>query len=71
MAPRVVWTGSEFLAVGGTGRLLKSADGTTWTNQPTPYTASPNAYDLNDLASIPDSGRLVLIGDGGLVATSP
>jgi hypothetical protein len=69
---RVVWTGNEFLAVGSTGRLLRSADGTTWTTRPTPYTASPNAYDLNDLAWIPDGGgRLVLVGSGGLVATSP
>jgi len=69
---RVVWTGSEFLAVGGTGRLLRSANGTTWTTQPTPYTASPNDFALNDLAWIPGgAGRLVLVGDGGLVATSP
>jgi hypothetical protein len=69
---RVVWTGNGFVAVGGTGRLLRSADGTTWETLPTPYTASPNAHELNDLASIPDgSGRLVLVGDGGLVATSP
>ena len=69
---RVTWTGSEFLAVGGTGRLLRSADGTTWTTQPTPYTASPNDFALNDVTWIPDGGgRLVLVGDGGLVATSP
>jgi hypothetical protein len=69
---RVVWTGTAFLAVGGTGRLLRSADGTTWTTLPTPYTASPNAYELNDLAAIHGGGgRLVLVGSGGLVATSP
>ncbi|HSD20227.1 MAG TPA: IPT/TIG domain-containing protein [Anaeromyxobacter sp.] len=69
---RVTWTGSEFLAVGSTGRLLRSADGTAWTTLPTPYTSSPNGYDLNDLAAIPDGGgRLVLVGSGGLIATSP
>lgn len=69
---RVTWTGSEFFAVGGSGRLLRSPDGAAWTTQPTPYTASPSDFALNDLAWIPEGGgRLVLVGDGGLVATSP
>lgn len=68
---RVVWTGSEFLAVGGTGRLLRSPDGVTWTSQPTPYSASPNAFDLNDVVFLPGGGgRLVVVGSAGLVATS-
>lgn len=69
---RVTWTGSEFLAVGGTGRLLRSADGAAWSTLPTPWTASPNAFALNDLVALPGpGGRLVLVGSGGLVATSP
>lgn len=67
---RVIWTGSEFLAVGGAGRLLRSPDGVTWTGQPTPYTANPDAYDLNDLLWDPGLRRLVLVGSHGLVATS-
>lgn len=68
---RVTWTGAEFVAVGGTGRMLRSPDGETWTSQPTPYTASPEAYDLNDVAFLPGArGRLVLVGSDGLVATS-
>ncbi len=69
---RVTWTGSAFLVVGGTGRLLRSADGVAWTTLPTPWTASPNAFDLNDLVALPaPGGRLVLVGSGGLMATSP
>ena len=69
---RVAWTGGEFLAVGGTGRLLRSPDGVAWTTLPTPWTASPNAFDLNDIAALPGAGgRLLLVGSGGLVATSP
>jgi photosystem II stability/assembly factor-like uncharacterized protein len=68
---RVLWTGSEFLAVGSAGRLLRSPDGVAWTNQPTPYSTGANAFALNDLAWIPVAGgRLVLIGSGGLIATS-
>ncbi len=68
---RVVWTGAEFLAVGGAGTLLRSPDGVTWTTQATPYTASPNAFDLNDLLWVPGGGgKLVLVGSHGLVATS-
>ncbi|BDG02861.1 IPT/TIG domain-containing protein [Anaeromyxobacter oryzae] len=67
---RVAWTGGEFLAVGSTGRLLRSPDGVTWTTLPTPWTASPNTYDLNDIAVLP-GGDLVVVGSGGLVATSP
>lgn len=67
---RVAWTGGEFLAVGNTGRLLRSVDGVAWTTLPTPWTASPNAYDLNDIAVLP-GGSLVAVGSGGLVATSP
>jgi hypothetical protein len=34
--------------------------------------ASPDDHALNDIAWIPDGGgRIVLAGDGGLVATSP
>jgi hypothetical protein len=69
---RVAWTGSEFLAVGSTGRLLRSADGVAWATLPTPWTSSPNAFTLNDLLAIPGAGgRLVVVGSGGLVATSP
>lgn len=68
---RVIWTGSEFLAVGGTGRLLRSPDGVAWTTQPTPYTTGQNAFDLNDIAWVPGGGgQLVLVGSGGLIATS-
>ncbi|HEU4382130.1 MAG TPA: IPT/TIG domain-containing protein [Anaeromyxobacteraceae bacterium] len=67
---RVTWTGNEFLAAGSTGRLLRSADGVGWTALPTPWTASPNTFDLNDILALP-GGHLVLAGDGGLVATSP
>jgi len=68
---RVIWTGSEFVAVGSAGRLLRSADGMAWKTQATPYTASPNAFDLNDILWVPDGdGEFVLVGTHGLVATS-
>jgi photosystem II stability/assembly factor-like uncharacterized protein len=68
---RVVWTGSEFLAAGSTGRLLRSPDGVAWTAQPNPYTASPNAHDLNELVFVAGGGgRLVVAGSAGLLATS-
>jgi hypothetical protein len=65
---RAVWTGSQFFAVGAAGTLLESADGATWSSLPTPYTG-----DIDDVAwSAGASGaRLVLVGDGGLTATSP
>jgi len=69
---RVAWTGSEFLVVGGAGRLLRSEDGVAWTTLPTPWTATPDAYELNDLVALPGpGGKLVLVGSSGLVATSP
>jgi hypothetical protein len=69
---RVTWTGSVFLAVGSTGRLLRSPDGVAWTTLPTPWTASPNDFALNDIVALPGAGgRLVLVGSGGLMATSP
>jgi len=69
---RVTWTGSVFLAVGSTGRLLRSPDGVAWTTLPTPWTASPNDFALNDIVALPGpGGRLVLVGSGGLMATSP
>jgi hypothetical protein len=68
---RVTWTGSEFVAVGSAGRLVRSPDGVTWTTQVTPYTVSPNAFDLNDVLWVPGGGgTLVLVGSHGLVATS-
>ena len=59
----IVPTGGEYVATGsdrnGAREVFTSSDGLSWALR-------------NDLASIPDgSGRLVLIGDGGLVATSP
>jgi photosystem II stability/assembly factor-like uncharacterized protein len=69
---RVVWTGDEYLAVGSGGRLVRSADGATWTTQPTPYSTGANAHDLNDIVWLSEGGgRLVLVGDAGLIATSP
>jgi IPT/TIG domain len=68
---RVTWTGSEFLAVGSSGRLLRSPDGVAWTTQPTPYSSSPDSFNLNEVAWAPaGGGRLVLVGSNGLVATS-
>ncbi len=66
MLNRVVWTGTEFFAVGGGGTVLRSSDGATWTAKPTPYKTN-----LNDIIWSPTDGRLTLVGDDGLTATSP
>lgn len=63
---RVTWTGREFYAVGGGATLLRSTNGITWAQITTPFDQR-----LGDALWLEDLGRLVLVGDGGLTATSP
>jgi hypothetical protein len=62
----VIWSGTEFIAVGGNaaGIIFTSPDGITWTQQ-----ASGTA---NNLAGITTSGsEVVMVGDRGTILTSP
>jgi len=71
---RVVWTGTQFVAVGSSGFEMTSTDGINWVAQPTPYTYTSvlfgsDPYNLNDILWTGTS--LVMVGTRGLVATSP
>jgi len=71
---RVTWTGTEFVAVGGDGIVVRSPNGIDWSTQATPYTNplfGSDPYNLNDLVWTGSSGRVVAVGDRGLVTTSP
>jgi len=64
---RVVHSGNLYVATSATGSesgILTSSDGVNWTRR----LASP--FGFWDVAAAPD-GRLVAMGDGGLVAASP
>lgn len=68
----IVWTGAEYVAVGGSGRVVRSTDGVTWSVQPTPYTQTLFATDpYNMNAAVWTGSRIVVVGDRNLVATSP
>lgn len=59
----VIWTGTEFIAVGDDGRLTASATGETWTERD-----SSTAIDF--IAITGDSSQMVALGRDGLIATS-
>lgn len=68
----VEWTGSEFVAVGNNGKVFRSLDGMLWSEEETPYNSvlfGADPYHLNDVIWAGD--HLVVIGDRGLIATSP
>lgn len=64
---RVVWSGSLFLAVGGSACglgapvVMSSADGSTWTRTPLPTTAAPADHAL--AAVLWDGSRFYATGD--------
>lgn len=71
---RVSWTGAEFVAVGINGKVFRSTDGLTWNEQPTPYNDvlfGSDYFHLNSILWTGSAGRLVVVGDRGLVTTSP
>jgi hypothetical protein len=62
----IVWTGSQFLAVGNNGRIFTSPDATetsTWTEQ-----ASGTASNLEAVAH--GAGRFVAVGTAGTILSS-
>lgn len=60
----VTWGARGFVAVGGGGSILRSADGVTWS----PQDAGTNAY----LSGVAWSGSgYVAVGSGGTILTSP
>jgi photosystem II stability/assembly factor-like uncharacterized protein len=60
----VVWSGTQFVAVGGSGTILTSPDGVTWTSQ--------NSNIANDLFGVTWSGtQFVAVGGSGTILTSP
>ncbi len=69
----VIWTGTEFVAVGGggTGYIITSRDGVTWTSQ-TPGTSAILYGQSATLYGVAWSGsRLVAVGTSGYIVTSP
>jgi len=70
----VTWTGAEFVAVGSSGRAVRSTDGKNWSVQATPYTDvlfGSDPFHLKSSLWTGSGGRLIVVGDRGLVATSP
>ena len=62
----VIWSGTQFIAVGGNaaGIIFTSPDGITWTQQASGTT--------NNLGGITTSGsEVVMVGDRGTILTSP
>ena len=66
----IVWTGSQFCAVGGDGKVATSPDGITWTNR---TGLSSTAWGIGDaVESIVWTGtQFCVVGNSGKVATSP
>jgi hypothetical protein len=60
----IVCVGGKFVAVGQSGGILTSADGTTWK-----VTAAPEIKDRLNAVAYAD-GTYVAVGDGGVVVTS-
>jgi photosystem II stability/assembly factor-like uncharacterized protein len=62
----VTFGGSQFVAVGTGGTVVRSATGETWSTQSTPY-----SVNLGDILWVPSASEFVLVGDAGLSALSP
>ncbi|HLZ57394.1 MAG TPA: hypothetical protein VKR06_10645 [Ktedonosporobacter sp.] len=61
----VVWSGSQFVAVGSGGIIVTSLDGRTWT-------AQRSGTSEQHLESVTWSGtQFVAVGDSGIILTSP
>ena len=62
----VTWTGSLFVAVGGRGTILTSADGSMWTDQSLALqqTIVSVAWNGIDLVAVTDIGRVLTSTDG-------
>lgn len=70
----VAWTGAEFVAVGSNGKAFRSSDGLTWNEQPTPYNDvlfGSDPFHLKSILWTDSGGRLITVGERGLVTTSP
>ena len=63
----VVWTGSQFVAVGGSATILTSPDGITWTRQP----AIPPVVTGTLRGVTASSSLVVAVGNNGAILTSP
>jgi hypothetical protein len=61
----ILWSGSQFVAVGTTGNVLTSPDGVTWTAQTTP------AVPSHEFTSVAWSGKRYVIGGFSGLLTSP
>ena len=63
----VVWDGSVFIAVGGGGAILTSADGILWAEADTPTDANLYSVDFNgsDIFAVGDEGTVLLSQDHG------
>jgi len=60
----ILWTGSQFVAIGGSGAIVTSPDGVTWTSRTSGTT--------NFLTSVAWTGtQLVAVGNAGTTLTSP
>ena len=63
----IVWDGSQFCAVGESGKCATSPDGVTWTNQAN-FTTAISSYNMYAIAW--DGTQLVAVGSDGKAATS-
>lgn len=64
----VIWTGSQYVAVGATSRdfganavIMTSPDGSTWTSRDLSTSVAPAGYSLNDVAW--SGSKLYAVGD--------
>jgi hypothetical protein len=61
-----IWTGTQFVAVGGRGTILTSADGSAWTDRSLwmEQTIVSVAWNGTDLVAVTDIGRVLTSTDG-------
>jgi hypothetical protein len=62
----IVWTGTQFVGVGQTGKIRTSTTGTSWTTR-----TSGTAQTLISVAVEFGGGTIVAVGEGSVVLTSP
>jgi len=69
----IEWTGNAFVAVGNSGRTVKSTNGIDWVEYPNQFNNVPFMSSPYNFVDVVWNGadKLITVGDRGLIATSP